>query len=79
MFFNKEFVYANSLYDTHAKDGKKGQEIMICFCDNKDVFILSKSFVHYFETKFTDIGDHFIRNFLENKTIKACYVIVGTH
>lgn len=51
------------------KDYWREQEIMNIYCDNTNFFNLSKNCMRLSKIKFTDVRNHFIREFVENNII----------
>ena len=50
------------------------QDTLIVYCDNTSAINISKNLVQYSRTKHIDIRHHFIREFVENKSVVIEYV-----
>ena len=50
------------------------QDVMILFCDNLSAINISKNLIQHSRTKHIDIRHHFIRDLVEEKTIKLEHV-----
>ena len=50
------------------------QDTLIAYCDNTSSINISKNLVQHSRTKHINIGHHFIRKLVENKTIIIEYV-----